>query len=130
MIDDPTLEQEQEFAEEEASLIKLTFGPLIWAGHFVLSYWAAAVVCAKFPAAITPLRWAIAGVTLPALAGILWLAWLAWRQWDFFDRDQSHDRSGERRHAFLGQAAFLLTVPSFIGTVYTALPALFAGTCR
>ena len=60
---------EQEFAEEQASLVRITFGPLVWALHFVASYAATAVFCAKLPRAIEHievLRWGILGATVLA----------------------------------------------------------------
>lgn len=126
------ISQEQEFSEERSSLWRITFGPLIWAVHFVLCYAATAVVCAKAPEALPLLRGGIGLVTLVALGGILWVGWVAWRQWDYLDdHDYSHGAGdSEARHEFLGHAAFLLAIVAFIGTVYSALPALFAGTCQ
>ena len=124
--------QSKEFAENADSLWRITLGPLIWALHFVACYAATAVWCAKAGGAgLDPLRWGIAALTLVSLAGILWVAWRSWRQWDYLDDyDYAHDTaSTEDRHEFLGHAAFLLCVVSFIGTVYTALPALFAASC-
>ncbi|MGC9446779.1 hypothetical protein [Cereibacter johrii] len=135
MSDERKISQEQEFSEERASLWKITFAPTIWAVHFVLCYGAAAVFCAKVPSAeaeVDLLRWGMAALTLLALAGILLVARSAWKQWDFLD-DYDYAHAGgnsEDRHEFLGHAAFLLAIVSFVGTVYTALPALFAGTCR
>lgn len=125
---------EQAFREEESSLVRITFGPLIWATHFVASYAAAAVLCAKLPRAqdaIEVLRWGILGGTVLALGGIAWLGWRSWRQWrEGNDEWDDADGSNEDRHQFLGHAAFLLTVISFVGVVYTALPAIFSATCR
>lgn len=124
---------EREFAEEQSSLFKITLGPLAWALHFVASYAAAAVWCAKGPGgSILPLRLGIGAMTAVALGLILWVGWRAWQQWDFTDDwDYEHARArGEDRHEFLGHAAFLLAIVSFVGTCYTALPALYIGTCR
>ncbi|MGP3697241.1 hypothetical protein [Rhodobacter sp. NSM] len=135
MNDEPNISQEQEFSEESASLWKITFAPTIWAAHFVACYGATAVFCAKVASAegqVDLLRWAIAGVTVLALAGIVLVGVSAWRQWDFLD-DYDYGHAGgnsEDRHEFLGHAAFLLAIVSFVGTVYTALPAIFTGTCR
>ncbi|WP_145106954.1 hypothetical protein [Cereibacter sediminicola] len=135
MSDEPKISQEKEFSEERASLWKITFAPTIWAVHFVTCYAAAAVFCARFPGAeaqVHLLRWGIALLTLVALAGIVLVGISAWRQWDFLD-DYDYAHAGgnsEDRHEFLGHAAFLLAIVAFVGTVYTALPALFSGTCR
>lgn len=125
---------EQEFREEEASLVRITFGPVVWIAHFVASYAATAVYCAKLVpilGGMGPLRWGIAAATAAALAAIAWAGWHSWRQWrkgneDTFD---DPDDSSEDRHQFLGHAALLLAVISFIGVVYTALPALLSASC-
>lgn len=128
---------EQEFAEEQASLVRITFGPLVWALHFVASYAATAVFCAKVPQAsehLGLLRWGILGATVLALGVVAWLGWRSWTQWregneDGF-LDQDADGSSEDRHQFLGHAALLLAVISFLGVIYTALPAIFSASCR
>ena len=135
MQDKPHRSQEQEFSEERSSLWRITFGPLVWAVHFVASYAATATFCAKWPEPETHidlLRLGVGLATVAALVAIGWLGWLAWRQWDFLDdHDYAHaDGNSEDRHEFLGHAAFLLAVVSFIGVVYSGLPALFAGSCR
>ena len=123
--------QSKEFAENADSLWRITLGPLIWALHFVACYAATAVWCAKAGGDLGPLRIGIAALTVLSLAGILWVAWRSWKQWDYLDdHDYAHDRdTTEDRHEFLGHAAFLLCIVSIIGTVYTALPALFVATC-
>ena len=126
-------EDAREFRSEAASLWRITFGPLIWAVHFAASYGATALICAKgAPGAVDGLRLGIGIGTVVALVAIVWLGWQAWQQWDLVrDRDWENDQgTGEDRHQFLGHAAFLLTVISFIGVSYVALPALLIGTCR
>lgn len=125
-------EDAHEFRTEALSLWRITFGPLIWALHFVASYGATALVCAKgATGAIEGLRIGMGIGTLAALALILWLAVQAWRQWDVqHDREWENDKgTSEDRHQFLGHAAFLLAVISFIGVAYVALPPLLIGTC-
>lgn len=124
---------EQELAEEKASLFRITFAPLIWTGHFLASYSATAVYCAKiFPTAggLELLRWGIGVATVLALAAIAWAGWRTWRQWrvDNPEREDA-DASNEDRHQFLGHAASLLSIISFIGVIYTALPALLSASC-
>lgn len=125
-------EDAHEFRAEALSLWRITFSPLIWAVHFVTSYGATALVCAKGGAvAVALLRLGIGIGTVLALALILWLAWGAWRQWDLRrDREWENDAgTSEDRHQFLGHAAFLLAVISFIGVVYVPLPVLLIGGC-
>jgi hypothetical protein len=126
----------QEFSEEAASLWRITATPTIWAGHFAISYGGAALWCAKYADTlgdVGPVRWGIGVLTLVSLAAIAWLGWRSWRQWDFGEEDAPAESQGfwaEGRHRFLGHAAFLLSVVSFIGVFYTALPVLLIGTCR
>ena len=135
MADDHRAQGEQEFREEESSLLRITLGPLIWAAHFILSYAGTAVFCAKLDqpqAAIEALRWGIAGATVLALGGIAWAGVRSWHQWREGNEDIWEDPAGssEDRHQFLGHAALLLAVISFIGVIYTALPALLSASCR
>ncbi|KEJ95295.1 hypothetical protein [Pseudosulfitobacter pseudonitzschiae] len=124
-------EDAHEFRSEAVSLWRITFAPLIWAVHFAACYGATALVCAK-DGAVDGLRLGIGIGTGVALVAIVWLGWQAWQQWDLVrDRDWENDQgTGEDRHQFLGHAAFLLAVISFIGVSYVALPALLIGTCR
>ena len=121
---------EKEFAEESDSIWRITFGPLIWAVHFGASYAATAIVCAK-GGDVDVLRTGVVALTAAALAGILYVGRRAWRQWDFLDdRDYEHELAREEdRHEFLGHAAFLLAIVSFIGVAYVALPTLVIGSC-
>ena len=126
---------EVEFSEEADSIFHITLAPLVWALHFVISYGGAAVWCAKLAGpfdSILLLRLGIGALTALALALIVWVGWRAWRQWDFTDDwDYVHDQGvSEDRHEFLGHAAFLLAIVSFIGVVYVAMPALLIGSCR
>lgn len=113
----------------------LTFPGAIWAAHFLVSYVATAVICARFselPQAVPLLRLGLAGVTLLALGGIACIGWRSWRQWDFLD-DYDHVHNlpvDEHRREFLGHVAFLLSVISFVGVAYVALPVAFLETCQ
>ena len=126
---------EETFREEQASLVRITLGPLVWMIHFALSYAATAIVCAKLGAsgdAMAWLRGGIAAGTLLALGVIAWLGWQSGRQWRTGNADLWEDpaSTSEDRHQFLGHAALLLAVIAFIGVIYSALPALFSATCR
>ncbi len=129
----PTADEERrEFHEEHESLWRITLAPATWAGHFVISYAAAAVVCAKTPGMVDLLRLGIGALTLLALGLILWLGWRAWVQWDVFNTGDYHNSlsEAEDRHQFLGHAAVLLALVSAIGVIYVSLPALFFGSCQ
>ena len=124
-------EEAREFRAESMSLWRITFSPVIWALHFAACYGATAVICAK-GVSVDALRLGIGIGTIAALAGILWFGWRSWRQWDIIrDRDWENDTgTSEDRHQFLGHAAFLLAIISFIGVVYVSLPPLLIGTCQ
>ncbi|QUS35263.1 hypothetical protein [Falsirhodobacter algicola] len=121
-----------EFAEERASLMRITFAPTVWAIHFLLCYAGAAVWCAKFghTLGVTFLRMSIAALTIAALGAIGALALRSWRQWQPRDTSAEALSKPESRHHFLGHAAFLLSIISAIGVIYVALPALFIQDCR
>lgn len=124
-------EDEREFAEEQASLFKITLGPLIWALHFVACYGLVAVTCAK--------GWDIDAVRIglilfsgAALCGIAVIGRSAWRQWNVAETGDFVNRGGraEDRHHFLGHAAFLLAIISLIGVVFVTLPLVLIGGCQ
>ena len=103
-------EEQEEFAEEQASLAKITLGPLIWAGHFVICYGLVAVTCAK-GWDIGAVRTGLVVFSVAALAAVLWVGWGSLRQWDVRETGDFVNRRGraEDRHHFLGHAAFLLS---------------------
>ncbi|MEK0084900.1 hypothetical protein [Benzoatithermus flavus] len=119
----------------ERGLWLLTAGPAIWAVHFLASYVGAAVYCAKWAtatAALDPIQRYVAVLTAMALLGILGLGWNAYRRWYHAgDPEPPHDAAtlADRRR-FLGFAALLLCGLSFVATIYTALAALLAASCR
>lgn len=127
-------QESEEFREERDSLWRLALPPTIWALHFVASYGAAALVCARLGGdaqAVVALRGGIVALALVALVAIGALGRRAWRQWDMMrDREWENDQAhGEDRHQFLGHAAFLLAVISAIGVIYVTLPALLVEGC-
>lgn len=115
------------------SLWWLILGPIIWSMHFLASYVAAAVYCAKAEdaAELNPIRIAIAIITVLALAGIVAVGVHARHLWGLslqvrpaYDTDSLSDRRG-----FLGFATMLLCGLSFVATLLVALPALVFDTC-
>tara|TARA_R110000772_G_scaffold53609_1_gene122607 strand:+ start:96 stop:491 length:396 start_codon:yes stop_codon:yes gene_type:complete len=119
------------YPSETTSVWRITFAPLVWAVHFAISYGATSVVCAKGDD-VGSLRLGLGIATAVALVAIIWLAWRAWQHWDVVqDRDWENDTgTNEDRHQFLGHAAFLLSMISFIGVVYVSLPPLLIQTCQ
>jgi hypothetical protein len=122
-----------ELPERGESFWRLTSGPLIWGVHFLLCYATAAVWCAKLagaPGSLGGARLAIAVYTVLALAGIGIAGWVGWERHAFRGATLPHDfDSPDDRHRFLGFAMLLLAGLSAVATVYTALAAVFIGTC-
>lgn len=120
-------QDEEEFRGATGSLFRIALAPTVWAFHFVFCYAGAAVWCAKVGTAdgVTFLRLSILGLTLLALAVVAWQGWQSYRQWGPHD----HDDHVEGPHRFLGHAALLLSIISFVGVVYVALPAFFITSC-
>ena len=121
--------------EQHQSLWLLTFGPVIWAAHFIGSYAAVSIWCGRFTAdgSLGPTPWIIAALTAVALAGIGLVAWGGWHR---HSRDAPaarapHDAdTPEDRHRFLGLATLMLAGLSAIATAYVAAATVFFGTCR
>ena len=126
-----TKQDEREFAEEQASLVKITFAPLIWALHFVVCYGLVALTCAK-GWDLSPIRVGLILFSLAALVSIAWTGWRAWKQWKPTDVKEVTERYGQSqdRHYFLGHAAFLLSIIAFIGVVFVSLPLILIGGCQ
>lgn len=120
--------------ERDASLWRLTTGPVIWALHFLACYVIAAVYCAKAASAATPLddiRLQLGAATVLALAAIAWSGWRGWRQHRRGAQPAPHDAptAGDRQR-FLGFATMLLCGLSFVAVVYSGFVLLVIGTCR
>lgn len=128
------MQDQETLPEEHESLWRLTFGPAIWALHFLLSYGSAAVYCAKWAGRdgpLGPVRLAVAVYTLLALAGIGLTAWRAYGRHRHGSATVPHDfATAADRHRFLGFATLLLCGLSAVGTVYVAMAALFLQSCR
>ncbi|TLX54273.1 hypothetical protein DN824_09290 [Stutzerimonas nosocomialis] len=119
--------------QERDTLWLITFGPAIWAVHFVLSYVATAVWCAKVAGRggeLGDIRLAIGVLTLFALVGIALTGWRGWRQHSFGHATAPHDfdTPGDR-HRFLGFSTLLLSGLSFVATIFVALCVVFIRSC-
>jgi hypothetical protein len=120
--------------EKHESLWLLAGPPLVWAGHFLLSYVTAAVWCAKLVGRFGTLgsaRSALFVYTGLALLGIAWLGFVGYKHHQRAEKSAPHDRdTPEGRHAFIGLATLLLAGLSAIAVVYSGLPALLIGSCH
>ncbi|MEQ3626970.1 MAG: hypothetical protein ABNH26_11315 [Celeribacter sp.] len=129
-----TDEERRAFAEERESLWRITLAPTAWAMHFVVSYGATAFYCAKLAQtglSITVLRLGLGVLSLVVLGFIAWIGWRSFRQWDVRRTGDFLNASGlaEDRHQFLGHAAFLLAIISFIGVVFSSMPFIVLSSC-
>jgi hypothetical protein len=120
--------------ERALELWALAASPTLWAVHFLLSYGTAAVWCAKVAGlggSLAGARAAIAIYTAVALAAIALVGWRGYRRHRLPGGDPPHDDdTPEDRHRFLGFATALLSGLSAVATVYSALAAVFIGSCR
>ncbi len=119
--------------EQSYELLAIAFGPLIWVVHFLASYLTNAIYCAKFAGDsgdASAVRLAIFLFTVVALPLVGVLGWISYRKHRYQDADLPHDAdSPEDRFRFLGFAGFLLSLLSFVAIIFTALAAVFIGTC-
>lgn len=120
--------------EKHERLWWLIVSPTIWAAHFLFSYVTAAVWCAKYvprDGTLRPVRWAIAGYTILALAGIGWNALHGLRRHRRGTESLPHDfdTPGDR-HGFLGYATLLLAGLSAVAVLFAAVVIVFFEDCR
>ncbi len=119
-------------AEGNQSLWFVVAAPLVWAGHFIASYFTAAVWCERYAgpdASLGGARVAIGVYTVLALAAIGLVAAFAWRRYRQGD-DRLDADTAMGRHRFVGSATLLLAALSALATVYSALAAVFVGSCH
>lgn len=119
---------------EEGSLWVMIAVPSIWAAHFLLCYWVAAIWCAKVPAAdasADPMRLALLGLTAAALLLIGLIALHAIRRYRarLLTRDELTEDTEAERTRFLGNATLLLCCMSAVAVVFTAMPLLVFDRC-
>jgi hypothetical protein len=122
-----------ELPEKEESLWALVLPPTLWALHFLLSYGTAAIWCAKLAGdggSLFGARVAIAVYTGLALLGVFVAGYRGFRRHRFAGSPLPHDAdTPDDRHRFLGFATLLLSGLSAIAIVYSALAAVFVGSC-
>jgi hypothetical protein len=119
---------------DDGSVWVLVAGPVIWAAHFLLVYWIAAVYCAKAAAEDAPLdgpRLWIVLATIVALGLIGLVALHARRRYNgvFVINEEMTEDSLEERLRFLGHVALILCGLSVIAVLFSMAPALVLRTC-
>lgn len=126
-------QENDEIHESNQSLWLLAASPAIWVAHFLLSYFTAAIWCAKFvgpDGSLRVVQLAIALYTIVALIGIGIVGWSGYRRHSYGSETVPHDfDSPEDRHRFLGFATLLLSGLSAVATIYVALVVVFIGSC-
>lgn len=118
---------------EQGSLWVMIAVPSVWAVHFLLCYWIAAVWCAKTAAGTSAdgIRLGVGALTVLALAVIALLARHAVKRFNarlLTPKELTEDTEAERTR-FLGNAALLLCSLSAIAVVFTATPVLVFDRC-
>ena len=118
------------FRRETPNLWTLLTPPTVWALHFLFSYVAGAVVCARAPEAFGEARLAVAAATVVALAIIVAAGMQAYRHWGFGSDMPPHNQpTDEDQQHFLGLSTLLLCALSAVAVIFGALPALFITEC-
>ena len=119
--------------QQQGSLWALAVPPVIWAGHFLLSYCTAAVWCAKFAGAdgsLATARIIIAVYTTLALLGLLAAGLRGYRRHRLAGARAPHDAdTPEDRYRFMGYATMLLSGLSCIAVIYEALAIVLIRSC-
>lgn len=113
----------------------LAAAPSIWAAHFLVSYWVAAVWCAKSTSGdlggwLEP-RWIAVWLGLASVAMIVWLGVIAVRRYGgvFVVFEEITESSERGRDRFIGHVALLLCVLSMVAIVFTIIPGLVFDQC-
>lgn len=120
---------------DSGSIWILVAAPTIWAAHFLVSYWVAAVYCAKSTSGwlggITDPRWIIVGLGGLSIAAIVWLGVIAVRRYGgvFVVLEEITDSSEQGRERFIGHVALLLCALSAVAIVFTVIPGLVFDRC-
>ena len=118
---------------DQGSVWILVAAPSIWAAHFLLSYWVAAIWCAKTGpmASLVEPRWIIVALGLICAALIAWLGVIAVRRYGgvFVIFEEITESSERGRDRFIGHVALLLCVLSVVAIGFTVIPGLVFATC-
>lgn len=122
----------KDLAESNASLWILAASPALWAVHFLVLYVFAAVWCGRFgDGSAGAVRTVFTVLTVIALAGIAGVGAVAYWWHRAASGAAPHDAdTPEDRRGFMGVAALLLSGLSGIGVIYSAMTAVFIGTCE
>lgn len=118
---------------DDGSIWVLVAGPVTWAAHFLLSYWIAAIYCAKSAAAdgLDGPRVAVLILTVVAVALVALIAVHARRRYHgvfVIDEEMTEDTEAGRLR-FLGHVALILCGLSLLAILFTLAPILVLNRC-
>jgi hypothetical protein len=120
--------------ESARYLVGLAVAPLIWFAHFLVTYVAVSVWCAKVAGPdgrLDSLHTYIVAGTAAAIIAITFLGVSGFRRHRYGTETLPHDfDSPSDRHRFLGWATLLLAGLSAFATFLVAAHALYFDTCR
>ncbi|NJC33934.1 hypothetical protein GGR88_001408 [Sphingomonas jejuensis] len=120
----------QRVREARVTLWTLIVPPTVWAVHFLTCYLWVAISCAK-AGAFPRYPWAFVAGTVAALAIIVASGVIAWIQSRRPGDPPPHDKGTDNdRLRFLAVSTMLLAALSFVGVVFTAVPAVMLTDCR
>lgn len=116
---------------DDGSLWIMIAAPSIWAAHFLISYWVAAIWCAKIGGSLLDVRWIIAALGLASIALIGLLALIAVRRYGgtLIIFEEITEDSRPARERFMGHVSLLLCILSAVAVGFTVIPGLVMQTC-
>ncbi|HEY8548460.1 MAG TPA: hypothetical protein VIL35_00775 [Vicinamibacterales bacterium] len=127
-------DRETSLPERSFYLLLLAGAPTVFMLHFLATYIAAAVWCARFvprDGSLSGIRVAEAGLTLVALGCIAAIGWSGYRRHSYGSEALPHDMdTPEDRHRFLGFSTLLLAGLSAIATIFVAISTVMFQTCH
>jgi uncharacterized iron-regulated membrane protein len=123
----------RDLPERSVLLVVLILAPTIWFAHFLVTYAAVAVWCARFAPAdggLGVMPRVVAVLTAIAITGIVLTGWGGWTRHRHGGETAPHDMDtpGDR-HRFLGFATLLLSGLSAIATLYVGVSTFFFSRC-
>lgn len=111
-------------------LSQLVVPIVLWAGHFLLCYAAAAVWCAKLPdEPFTALGLGVGAVTVGALASFGVVVRAALRRYREADPQAAGADTDHARRRFLAEATLASSGLGVLGVLYVALSFVLVGQC-
>ncbi|MDW4500182.1 hypothetical protein R5H30_19500 [Sulfitobacter sp. D35] len=118
---------------DEGSVWIVVAPMVIWAAHFLVCYWIAAVICARdIQSDLDILRLSVLGLTALCIALLAVIGGMARQQYGgrlIVDEEITGNEVDARSH-FLGHVALLLCALGIVAVIFTAVPTLVFEACR